>query len=282
MAVAPSRAGRGEQRGEPVGEGRRGERERGAVGEPAVPRRPGAGRVVPAGGGPDAGRPRRAVHRGRGAGRRPGVGTDGQAVEHLAGQLHDRPALGPGRRRSDSKAARGRGAVPLGEDADRALDAHPRGQGVLELGDGALAGPRCGRPAGAASAVPSARRRARAPSGGPAVGLTERAELLGDQVGQRHPLDQVAGLARSPAGARPTQPLGVRVERDRRPPGGRGPSGPWAATGGSAASSRRAPAPGSGRPGGGCVRGRAPVGAIMPLRGPRAGDHAPGSWPAGP
>ena len=105
--------------------------------------------------------------------------------------------------------------MPLGEHADGALGGDPGGQRVLQLGHGALQGgdPRASTGSASASAAPDGAARRAA---GGAVGFGQGAELLGDEVGQRQPLDQVRGVLGCRRGRSRTSRAEVRVERDRR------------------------------------------------------------------
>jgi hypothetical protein len=81
------------------------------------------------------------------------------------------------------------GSVPLGQDPDGALGGDPCREGVFQLGHRAFErGDPCvdgiGRHAGHTGRSP---RRA----AGGAVGLHQDAEFLGDEVGEREPLDEV-------------------------------------------------------------------------------------------
>jgi hypothetical protein len=102
--------------------------------------------------------------------------------------------------------------VPFGEYPDGAFGGDAGGQGVLELSDGALqrghAGvDRIGRLPRSTGGAP---RRA----AGGAIGLGQRAEFLGDQVGQRQTFDQIGGVLA--AGRREHRPPARRAgERDR-------------------------------------------------------------------
>jgi hypothetical protein len=109
----------------------------------------------------------------------------GGAVRHGA-------ALRAGVTTEGLEGGAGADAVPLGQHADGPFGGDPGGQGVLELGDGAL---QRGHPGihRIDGVLDGFRRPARRAAGG-AVGLDQDAELLGDQVGEREALDQVGGI----------------------------------------------------------------------------------------
>ena len=148
-------------------------------------------------------RPRRAAVTGRryravaGAGGRRLAGLWGvvarvpgtQALEDLTGEIGDRTALGAGIAAQRLERRAGGDPVTLGQHADRALGGDAGGQGVLELGDGAL---QCGHPG--VDGVGDLLRRAggtacRTACG--AVGLGQRTEFLGDEVGEGEAFDEV-------------------------------------------------------------------------------------------
>jgi hypothetical protein len=113
-------------------------------------------------------------------------------VEHLAGELGHRPSLRAGVAPQLLEGGLRRRALPFGEHPDGALGGDPGGQGVLELGDGALERgqpdvPGVGVGVGVAGGTAGGPTRA-------AVGLDLRAQLLADQVGEGHALDEVADV----------------------------------------------------------------------------------------